>query len=200
MKSQKNIILALVFIVTSCHPTHVSDEAAHGMSVTDRIARGLDWDNRSLPADRKHLAINGPLGAIHFSVPDGWHIQSQSMLNGPRYTLVHAGTFGYLPMMSVELETGERGHLSESRFHQERLGDIQTNFPSAYKRTAGAVSLADGRSIEIVEYVKGDGAELASYVPEKGHVSAFYLHAESATDLMQNRAAFESVLKSYQAK
>lgn len=200
MKFKEKITFAITLIATSCHTTNVRDEAPRGMSTTDRIARGLDWDNRTLPKNRKHLEIKGPIGVIHFEVPEGWHIQSQPVLNGPRYTLTLTGTFGNLPIMTVELETDERGHLSETQSHQERLDDIQTNFPSAYKQRAGSVRLANGRSIEIVEYANGDGAELASYVPEKGHVSAFHLQAESASELIRNRAAFESVLKSYQAE
>lgn len=200
MTDKPHLILAVAAFLSSCHMVKVATESGHGMSVDDRIARGIDWDNRPLPADRNNLSIIGPTGEVRFTVPNGWHIQDQPGLNKPSYTLTHDGTFGNLPFLRVELLVEERGRLSESRSHQARLGDIHTNFPSARMRPVGSVKLADGRSIRIVEYVHGDVPEYASFVAEKDCVTAVFLSAEDATALKHNRTAFEAVLRSYSLK
>lgn len=189
---------ALFVILTSCQ--NASHNVSSTLSVAERIERGIDWDNRTLPKDRKNLSIIGPSSCIGFTVPDGWHIQDQPGPNKFCYTLTHDGTFGTPPFLKVETISEQRGRLSENRSHQERLGDIQTNFPSARMHPAGSVRLPDGRSIRIVEYVDGDLPELASFVPEKDHVTAFYLSAENKATLENNRTAFEAVLRSYHPK
>ena len=197
MRVWHSIVLAHVIIVTGCHTANVSQGNSARMTIEERIARGIDWDNRPLPKDRKNLAISWPSSSIRFTVPEGWHIQNQPGLNALRYTLTYDGTFGNLPFLTVEIITEERGRISESRSHQERLGDIRTNFPSAKMQPIGTTKLSDGRSIQIVEYVGRDVPEIASFVPEKGYVTAFILTADNKETLKDSRSTFESILRSY---
>jgi hypothetical protein len=98
------LILLTAFALTSCQTTD-----GPPFTDADLVAKRIDYDHRPLPADPKHLTIQGPDGAIHFTVPAGWHIAHQPSPNFPSYSLTHVGTFGDLPFLTVTLETGKQG-------------------------------------------------------------------------------------------
>jgi hypothetical protein len=176
------------FALSGCQTT---DSAVHRTNGSNPL-------NELLRDDQTHLKIQAPGELVHFAIPSGWHIGSQA---GPRaYTLTHAGTFGYLPFLRVSLETGLRAGLSEESSHQERLSDIHTNFYSAYRRRAGTLELTDGRRVAIEEYVDGDGAELAAFIPENGYVTEVFLTCSTAEELIQERPALEELIRSYYVK
>ena len=192
MKLPSVFILLTGFALTSCHTT---DRPPY--TDAERVAKRIDYDNRPLPADPKHLKIQRPDGAVYFTVPAGWHIAFQPSPNFPKYTLTHVSTFGNPPFLSVTLEIGNTGRLSEKASHQAYLKHIHGTFPSAYCRPAGTVTLPDGRLVAIEEYLSGDVPELAAFVPENGYVTAFVLKAESADGIKRDRNSFELLLQSY---
>ena len=156
----------------------------------------LDWDNRPLPADARHLTIAAPTGAIHFTVPTGWHIAHQPALNSPSYSLSRSGTF-QPPYLTVTLQTRDASRSSQASLHAEHLAGAQTEFSATRRRPAGAVRAADGRSLAIYEYFGGDGQSWAAFVPERGFVTAFFLSAETAEGIKPNQTSFEELLRSY---
>lgn len=184
MKVATLFMVAITFIVAGC----TSDPAAM------HIAKGIDWDNRPIPADPKHLTILGPHGVAHFTVPLGWHIAQQPSSNGFSYTLARLGTF-QPPYIIVELETKERAHLSQTELHTAHLDDIHTNFPAASRRPVGSIVLCDGRLLTLEEYMEGDVPELVAFQPEHGFATAFYLKSEEGTE--RHRGSFEELLRSY---
>src|SRR5678815_790975 len=186
------LILLTAFALTSCQTTD-----GPPFTDADLVAKRIDYDHRPLPADPKHLTIQGPDGAIHFTVPAGWHIAHQPSPNFPSYSLTHVGTFGDLPFLTVTLETGNRGRLSEEGSHEAYLRSIHSNFPSAYRRPAGIVALPDGRLVAIEKYLSGDVPELAAFVAEEGYVTAFFLIAETLEGIKRDRKSFERLIRSY---
>lgn len=121
----------------------------------------------------------------------------------PRDGVVSSYTFrredggGVGPFIAIEMLDGFLWEYHKDRPYHSRLSNLHTNFPSATMRFIGSVLLQDGRNIRIAEYIDGDGAELGAFVNESRHIVSFMLWSEDRTTLMENRADFEKVLRSY---
>jgi hypothetical protein len=196
MTSKLLLTLLLSVLLTCCRSTN---DSAQSLSVAERLQKGIDWDNRPLPKDRKNLSIAAPEGTVRFIAPDGWHIQDQPGFNKLSYTLTHEGTFGDIPSIRVEMFTGFAKDYYKKRPYHTRLNDIHSNFPSAKFKYLGSVSLADGRAVEVAEYIDGDVPELTAFITESDYITSFTLLAHDRTTLMNNRSSFEAVIKSYRS-